>query len=156
MANTVKGIIEHVLKIHPKDVILVSGGSAWADHVAVQLYLEGGFGGFELYLPTEFDLSQKRYIHSHEGQTLNKLFSECQAKTGSNVFEKLARVIGGTSVKTVVRKGFLARNTLISENCDYLIAFTFSADVPKEGGTFDTWKKTPHSNKINIDLSPCP
>ncbi len=106
------------------------------------------FHGIRAVLADASDLSQKRYIHTHEGQTLNKIFSECQAKTGSNVFDVLARAI--------VRKGFLARDTLIAENCDYLIVFTFSADIPKEGGTFDTWKKTPHSNKVNIDLSPCP
>lgn len=95
------------------------------------------------------------FIHT-KAKHLTNFFRSVKPRQAPTFFEELARVIGDTSVKTVVRKGFLARNTLIAENCDYLIAFTFSADVPIEGGTFDTWKKTPHSNKINIDLSPCP
>src|SRR5690606_1280513 len=36
------------------DPRLVSGGAAWADHVAVKLFLEGKVAGLTLHLPAEF------------------------------------------------------------------------------------------------------
>lgn len=153
MTDNVRCYIEHVLETTPNNIILVSGGSAWADHIAVQLYLTGEFGGLELYLPSRFDPKQKKYINTHEGRTLNQLHSECKEKTGMDVFEELTRVVSRKATKIVIQRGFLPRNTLIAKNCDHLLAFTFSPDIPVIGGTFDTWTKTKHQNRTNIDLT---
>lgn len=153
MTTTAMDYIKNVIGTNPSEIILVSGGSAWADHVAVQLYLTGEFAGIELYLPSRFDIKQKKYINTHEGRKLNSLHAECQEKTGVNVFEELTKTVSRKAVKVTIQRGFLARNTLISKNCDYLVAFTFNPDSPQKGGTFDTWKKTTHKNKMNYDLS---
>ena len=153
MADNVKCYIEHVLKTTPDNIILVSGGSAWADHVAIQLYLEKIFGGLELYLPSKFDPKQKKYVNTHEGRTLNILHANCQEKTGYDVFTELTSVASSPKVKITIKRGFLARNTLVAKNSDHLIAFTFSKDVPTEGGTLHTWQKVLHQNKIHFDLS---
>ena len=156
MIENVYCYIENVLHRKPSDIILVSGGSAWADHIAVLLYLKGEFSGIELYLPSRFDPKQKKYINTHEGRTLNQLHTECQEKTGLNVFEDLTKTVSRKAVKVTIKRRFLARNTLIAKNCDHLIAFTFNPDSPIKGGTFDTWKKTTHQNKTNFDLSLMP
>lgn len=80
MADNVKCYIKHVIKTTTENILLVSGGSAWCDHIAVQLYLDGGFGGLELFLPTNFDLNQRKYIDSREGKILNYLHMQCQKK----------------------------------------------------------------------------
>ena len=153
MAENVQCYVEHVICATPSNVILVSGGSAWADHIAVQLYLTGEFAGLELYLPSKFDIKQKKYVNTHEGRTLNALHLECKNKTGMDIFEELTRAVSKKATKVTIQRGFLPRNTLIAKNCDHLIAFTFSPNAPSDGGTFDTWKKTKHDNKTNFDLS---
>ncbi|XWV25276.1 hypothetical protein QJ856_gp0494 [Tupanvirus deep ocean] len=153
MADNVKSYINHVLETTTDNIILVSGGSAWADHVAVQLYLEGNFGGLELYLPTTFNTKTKKFENTHEGRTLNFLHGQCADKTKCDIFGELSQVVSSPNVKVVVKRGFFARNTLISQNCDHLIAFTFGENAPIDGGTFDTWKKTKHENKIHFSLS---
>jgi hypothetical protein len=41
MVNAARIIISHVLQLSPSEVQLVSGGSSYADHVAVLLDLDG-------------------------------------------------------------------------------------------------------------------
>lgn len=153
MLDNVIIYIELVMKTVPKNIILVSGGSAWADHVAVQLYLTDMFAGLELYLPSKFDHKQKKYVNTHEGRTLNMLHSQCEKKTGFKVFDELTRAVLKKNTKITIKRGFKQRNTLVAKNCDYLIAYTFGKDLPKPGGTLHTWNKVTHKNKIHISLS---
>jgi len=37
------------------DLVLVSGGAPYADHLAVRLFLDGSVGGLELHLPRRFE-----------------------------------------------------------------------------------------------------
>jgi hypothetical protein len=160
MANKVYDFIENVMKTATENVILVSGGSAWADHIAVQLYLTKKFAGLELYLPSEFNPKKKIFKNTHEGRRLNFLHEQCQTKTLMPVLDELARVVmssiksSKSKVKIIVKRGFKQRNTLIACNNDFLIAFTFSStDQPIDGGTADTWQKTGHNNKFHYSLS---
>src|SRR5579883_288211 len=55
------------LRTIPGNIILVSGGAAWSDHVAVHLYLQRQqyslpIVELRLYLPCAFDLTTKRYV----------------------------------------------------------------------------------------------
>ena len=152
MADTVKCYIEFVLEKPTNEIILVSGGSAWADHVAVRLYLEGNFGGLELYLPANFSKIHKKYEPTREGKILNWLHYTCEIRSGINGLEELCQVMSDPKVEIIIRKGFSQRNTLVSQNNDHLIAFTFAKSEPIEGGTYDTWKKTNHINKIHFSL----
>jgi hypothetical protein len=77
-------------------------------------------------------------------------------KTHINIFNELFQVMNDDNVKIVVKKGFLNRNTLIALNSNHLIAFTFDNNdnnVPHDGGTYDTWKKTKHNNKLCMNLN---
>ena len=160
MANKVESYIKDVLHTEPSNIILISGGSAWADHVAVQLYLdkEKKFAGLELYLPSKFDLKYNHYVNTHEGRLLNKLHKQCQEKTDIDVLLELGKVLHRPGVKVVIKRGFPSRNTLIAKNCDYLLAFSFGETNefgPLKGGTLDTWKKVLHCNKSHYDLNFC-
>ena len=153
MVDNVLCYIESVLCDIPENVILVSGGSAWADHAAVQLYLRGTFAGLELYLPTNFDLENNCYVNTRQGKLLNLLHTKCKNKIGIDVFSELACVIQDSNCKIFIKNGFFSRNSLIAKESDHLIAFTFyDKDAPIGGGTYDTWKKTKHDNKIHISL----
>jgi hypothetical protein len=153
MVDNVKCYIHNVLETTFDKIILVSGGSAWSDHIAVQLYLYENFGGLKLYIPADFIPDQNKYENTHEGCTLNFLHKKCQINTGYNVFAELSAVVKNPKVQVTVKKGFFQRNTLIAKNSDHLIAFTFSSNSPNDGGTFDTWKKVKHDNKLHISLS---
>lgn len=151
--------IETVMNTTPENIILVSGGSAWADHIAIQLYLTKKFAGLELYLPSEFDPKKKRFKNTHEGRRLNFLHEQCQDKTGMPILNEITRVVSSAKassnsrVKIIIKRGFIQRNTLISKNNDHLVAFTFSSsDEPNGGGTADTWLKTKHTNKKHFTL----
>lgn len=156
MINKVNRYIRRTMKTDKSNVILVSGGSAWADHIAVLLYNTNKFGGLELYLPAKFSLRKKRFNDTYEGNRLNGLHTNYWIKIGENSpFDDLVEAITNSNTKVIVKKGFKERNTLISKNNDYLIAFTFNSDnnEPKEGGTKDTWDKTNHENKKHYSLS---
>ena len=136
MKDNVKIYIQSVINVETKDIILVSGGSAWADHVAVQLFREGEFGGLELYLPSEFNIKSHIYKNTHEGRTLNKLHEHCQNKTGLPIFEELTSVNSRKKgVKITIQRGFKPRNTLVARGCDHLIAFTFCKEISEQGDT---------------------
>ena len=142
------------------NIVLVSGGSAWSDHVAVKLYLEEllstdkGFAGLELHLPCQLlvDDTFPKFDSSQCGQTLNGLqhqFSNiCKF---SSVQDLRCAVHLGASIR-VHKKGFLERNLFVG-NVDRLIAFTWNNGVkPKEGGTLHTWNHSSASMKVHVSL----
>ena len=77
---------------------------------------------------------------TNPGRSANKLHKKFSEKIKEDSLEHLntAITVGAT---IFVHGGFHARNSFVAE-CDYLLAFTWgSGDVPKEGGTMDTWSK---------------
>lgn len=141
------------LLLKESDICLISGGAAWADHVAVTMYLETYKDStLHLYLPAQFDLNEVRFKET-KGTTImeNKYESGRIANYYHNLFSESA---GLKSLRDIARaieygaditidKGFKERNTLIANDVDFLIAFTFGdGPEPKDGGgTYDTWQK---------------
>ena len=123
---------------------VISGGSAWADHVAVKLYNEGLIANLVLYLP--FTFSSGVYSSDH----LNTLHRKFSSKCGINSLDEISKAINRGAV-VHYGNGFHDRNTLIAKNASKLIAFTFGVNEPKPGGTFDTWNKT-SCPKLHISL----
>lgn len=103
---------------------LVSGGAAWADHVAVAM--SGSFP-VKLYIPEwERDLDIAAFYHRRfSGVIKEDTWSQVHAV--SNI---------------VNHRGFKDRNTLVARDADVSIAMTFG-DGPnvKDGGTADTVRK---------------
>lgn len=121
---------------------LVSGGSAWADHCAVQLYLDKAVRNLSLHLPCEW-LGDKSWFEPNEiGWRLNGLHSHFHDVVGVNPFYQILRAVEMGAGISVNRGGFKERNTDIANEADALLAFTFSGGpLPKDGGTRDTWDK---------------
>jgi hypothetical protein len=123
---------------------LVSGGSAWADHVAVQLFLDGAVKRLTLHLPCGWHDYEKHWAFEGNavGQRLNQLHSAFIGVTGVDSWEQIQRAIQRGAEVRVNRGGFKARNSDVAEQGASLLAFTFSGGPdPADGGTADTWAK---------------
>ena len=74
-------------------------------------------------------------------------------KTKENNFKELTEAKQRGAEIIIEDAGFFARNTLVANNSDYLIAFTFGrGSIPSSRGTLDTWKKFNGVKKIHITL----
>lgn len=129
------------------NITLISGGAAWADHIAVCLYLEGFVSKLVLHLPCKWENNKIRYFDTGEfnwrtnpGGTSNYYHSNFSRIIGRNSLLDINKAIE-KGAEIVIHDGFHLRNNPIA-NCDYMIAFTWSpTNIPAEGGTLDTWNK---------------
>jgi hypothetical protein len=150
MVNSVSTILDHVVP----DLAarhLVSGGAAWADHVAVSLFLMDRAPKLTVYMPCQFreglfqgnkDADTATYYH--------KLFSEKVGKDTRQGIER-ARSQGAEIVENL--GGFFARNRQVAD-CDVMVAMTWGdGDTPKDGGTANTWKSSLAAQKFHIPLA---
>ena len=140
----------------------VSGGAAFADHLAVKAYLEGLVGGLVLYLPANFEngaFIPNPRVRYNPGDTANRLHRKFTETTGVDGLAQIEQAIRkGAEVQ--VFEGFHTRNCEVATHCDYLLAYTFgtrtlidiqSADPAfnnhrkagvKDGGTAHTYTET--------------
>lgn len=136
------------LEVTPDRIRLVSGGAAWADHVAVALYLTGSYGGLVLHMPCEWDESKQRFLtnsHFHwsknPGKLANMLHEQFSKRLHRNSLAEIeqARVSG---VELITYQGFHQRNDVVARS-SHLLAFTWSEEdsPPEKGGTRYTWNK---------------
>jgi hypothetical protein len=136
---------------------LVSGGAAWADHVAVSLYLKGVGASLNLMLPAPFDIRQCCYIENGQGspgQVANYYHGVFSGHMGRNTMEGImAASVQGADLR--VFDGFHARNREVGK-VDALIAFTFAdGRIPKDGGTAHTWRNSRAPIKVHVSLTGC-
>ena len=145
-------IIEADLGLEWKSIQLVSGGAAWADHLAVILYNRQICQNLLLYLPTEF--KDGAYLMNNQiGKTANFYHSQFSKKMGYNTLGDIDTAINNGCVIDSTNIGFKNRNTKIAKS-DYIIAFTFEESQPTGGGTLDTWNKaTTAIKKIHKNIS---
>jgi len=152
------------------NVILVSGGSAWADHVAVKLWLDSVMSGsccdLKLYLPCpvvltsssqtlQFETNQSSSWTDNPGSILNNLHTSFSERMGQNFSSlsdlRCAHALGATF--DCNSHGFHKRNIEVGKS-DYLVAFTWgdSTTEPKDGGTLHTWKNCRSKKKVHVPL----
>lgn len=161
MHKKLKNIIKN-LDIKKENIILVSGGAAWSDHLAIVEYLSGGYKSIELHFPCKFinglfvDNGSSDW-KINPGQSANKYHQMFNHKLRQNSLldiEELIQQQDNDQVKIYQNyNGFHDRNTAVG-NVDILIAFTFSkSKTPTKGGTLDTWKKSKAKRKIHVCIS---
>ena len=125
---------------------LVSGGAAWADHVAVRLFLDKKVEHLRLFIPCEWDDGK---FHDNgiddfvrnPGKTANSYHKAFQQKTGINGLSdiQVAKSYGAEILPC--RGGFHGRNAMVAKS-DFVLACTFGdGHLVKEGGTADTLRK---------------
>ncbi len=123
---------------------LVSGGAAYADHLAVLAYLDGSVPNLTLHLPAEwpghgFKETGSRFDTGRTSNWYHSLWSE--ARGVSSLGEIQLAIEKGAEVHTGAG-GFKERNTDIARQADVMLAFTFGQGAElKPGGTADTMGK---------------
>jgi hypothetical protein len=139
---------------------LVSGGAAWADHVAIEVYqtrLNTGLFDLKylsLHLPAPWDAENMRFSENvpdnDAGKISNYYHDKFSKKRGSSSFEDLDDVILSAERKNhgevpsgitrSISASFKGRNCLVASEAQILLAFTFGrGQVLKDGGTKMTW-----------------
>lgn len=129
----------------PRGAHLVSGGAAWADHLAVILFMTGHASALDLHFPAPFD--GKLFIGPKNSSATAANFYHLKfSMVRGNSFEELlhAKMSGATVTAEPARAGyggFMDRNSKVAK-ADEMLAYTFSnLSRPADGGTYDTWTK---------------
>lgn len=138
---------------------VVSGGAAWADHLAVSLMITGWAGDLTLHLPAPFDRSARIFrgppnSAASAANYYHQLFSQTIARdTLQQIHEALyhPHTTFTQENEMVGYRGMFARNAKVAQ-CEEMIAYTFGkGDVPADGGTKDTWDKC-QGHKTHVTL----
>lgn len=148
----------------------VSGGAAWADHVAVKAYLDGVVTSLQLHFPAPF--AGGKFVGHQFGQVANFYHDKFSATRGVNSYRELEAAIAKGAIVTVGR-GFKPRNLSIGRDATHMLALTFGSgksaefdSLPadpgyrnaiagglKDGGTAHCWAAaTAPDIKRHIDL----
>lgn len=140
-------------------ITAVSGGAAWADHIAISLYLANEVDELELHFPCRFDMENcrfhdegdfkiKRQSSGNVANYYHKLFSN--KIKGNTLFGIKKAIIKGATF--TVSQGFRNRNKKVATS-NYMIALTFSeGNRPNGGGTAHTWNSSGSITKIHIPI----
>jgi len=143
--STIKQLGFSMDKIH-----LVSGGSAWSDHLAIDLFLKYGKKGCQLTLHLPCAWNGNEFGKGSCGRTLNLLHESFSAKTNKRTLNEIKKAIA-RGAKVIQYSSFYERNIMVGKS-NYLIAFTWNNLT--SGGTKHTWVNAPTwTTKIHIPLS---
>lgn len=110
----------------------VSGGAAWADHIAVKAYLDGKVSRLHLHFPAPF--AGGKFVGHQYGQVANYYHDKFSAVRGVNSYAELQAAIEKGAVVTVGR-GFKPRNLAIGRDATHMLALTFG---PGKSAVFDS------------------
>lgn len=130
--------------IGPKEVQLISGGAAWADHIAVRLFHYSPFHHkLFLELPCKFTNGRYETVDYYDrmnvGHISNHYHTQFSKRINRLTLLEIQEAID-TGAHVSIGKGFFDRNFKVAK-ADKLIAFTYG-DGPrlKDGGTAHTAK----------------
>ena len=143
---------------------LISGGAAWADHLAVQLFNQGEVEKLDLYLPARWNTFAYEegtgYGTQNPGGTSNYYHRKFSERLGIESLEEIqAAIVHGASIH-FDKGGFFGRNNLVAQNSDSVLALTFgsrdyegawvdaNAAGLKDGGTAHTWNQCRHHEYV--------
>lgn len=134
-----------------KEATLVSGGAAWADHIAVVVFLLGNCKSLSLHLPCAWDVLREQYADTGEfdwrtnpGGTANHYHHRFAKKLGYDENYTLRQIHQATLKEAMIHTGagFHDRNSAVASEADMLFAFTFGDGARvADGGTRDTFEK---------------
>ncbi|MCK9556329.1 hypothetical protein M0R36_11060 [bacterium] len=140
-----------------EEVILISGGAAWSDHIAVNLYLKNVCNSLILFLPCEFKNGKYEEGSDYKcpGNIANYYHKKFSDKIKISSLNQISEAINKGAAVNVNFNGFFARNLDIANKSDILLAFTNTeGNTPKkDSGTYHTWKNCKSLLKIHISIS---
>lgn len=150
---------------------LVSGGAAWADHLAVRAFLEGEADTLRLFLPARFEDGRFAGPPADAARTANHYHAEFSRRIGVDTLAQI-REAGRKGAAVSSHAGFKTRNLEVAAAASHVLAFTFGAGREpslvspdeeafgsafeaglKDGGTAHTWSQTWRADaKLHVDL----
>jgi hypothetical protein len=132
----------------PKGAHLVSGGAAWADHLAVDLYLRGHAADLTLHLPAPFmeHTLGWQFVGGFgtAGGAANYYHRKFSQVVGYGTLAQIADVlqVGASCTEEPMSQGYAGmfnRNAKVAQ-ADIMLAYTFGeGNEPADGGTKNTW-----------------
>jgi len=140
--------IYNILHQYQNNCIVVSGGAAFVDHIAVSLFLQNKISNLYLALPAAFDFNKHCYIDHNDGKISNyyhNLYSKqlqlIYNVNNYNSLYELNQVLqhgnnNGQNCTYSVCSNFKARNMIVARS-NILIAASWG-DKPS-GGTLYTY-----------------
>lgn len=150
---------------------LVSGGAAWADHLAVRAYLDEEAEQLRLFLPAR--LAQGRFAGppADAARTANHYHDEFSRIVGIDTLAQIDEAVRRGAVVSF-HAGFKTRNLEVAAAASQVLAFTFGAGREpaavveadeafgsafdaglKDGGTAHTWAQAWRAEaKLHVDL----
>ncbi|RUP48371.1 hypothetical protein BC936DRAFT_144662 [Jimgerdemannia flammicorona] len=159
MLAKAESLIERQLKLEWEQVTLISGGAAWSDHVAVQLFLLHDCH-LTLFIPCDWDHKTRQFVDNGEpnwrvnpGRCANRYHVMFKLATGYEPLNDIQAAVYIGATIDASHHGFHARNNAIAQNSDVLIAFSWgTGNSPADGGTSFTWKQCRAQRKIHVSL----
>jgi len=154
MLARAKFVIGSVWKLPLDSIVLVAGGSAWSDHVAVALFLAQqrdhaespdtwpAFAGLELYLPTPLEEDGFRKTTA-TGKRLNGLHHAFASTSQYDSLQDWKQLPKSAFRLCTPPNNFLARNRALAQRCTHLLAFPSSLALEESvhTGTSYTWQQ---------------
>ena len=139
---------------------LVSGGAAWADHVAVELFLANpDMFELELYLPAPLN---SKGIYEGErpssGSASNWYHEMFRDATGIDGRQRILHSIAKGArfeqePKAADMGAFFVRNAKVAAGSDACLAYTWGEGKEPAGiGTKDTWNKMSGKRRVHVPL----
>jgi hypothetical protein len=144
----VETVYNEYIKTHDlkkSDIILVSNGYPWIDHVPVSLFLKNEdntndvnnnepidkYAGIELCMPTEINHKTQTFLNTHEGRSLNTSHNKYKEISSIDSLNNLSRIVQAkkSNKKSIIKRGFTQANTLMVRNCDLVLVFG-SEEIP--------------------------
>jgi hypothetical protein len=152
MINLTSNLIKQHQQTNDQNVVLVSGGAALSDHIAIDLFLDGFVNSLILYLPCEWNESQCKFMEnskneSDPGSIANLLHVKFGNEVQKNTLRDIQMAID-KGAEVHIGNGFLSRNLQIANSVDKLIAFTF--DKKMTPGTKHTWSHCRIEDKVHL------
>lgn len=150
MIEKAKDIIQNKWGLDPQNVVLISGGAAWSDHIAVHMYLYNNYPNLRLHLPCIWD-SKNLCYNNKQGITANQYHQYFSKSMGVNTMKEI-ELAKNQGAELRVHNGFFSRNTYVAQ-AKYMIAFSWAEKSTEiKGGTKNTWDKC-KGKRIHVNLN---
>lgn len=154
-------MVHHAMHTIPAGNHLISGGAAWADHLAVCLFLEGHAKALTLHLPAPLGIQGFNGPERSSATAANYYHTKFSEAIGYSSFQEILEATDDAHCQYTHQAeapgygAMFARNLLVARNAKALIAYTFGEGTePADGGTRDTWNKSSAIDKLHVSL-PC-
>lgn len=142
--------------IGTNEVYLVSGGAAWADHLAVLLFLDARAKGLTIYMPCGWQLGFRANptVKNDPARAMEYHHRQFASRVGYGPTATMQHLCTaqGMGAKIVAGTGFYQRNLLVGQ-VDSLVAFSWDdGPEPVSGGTAHTWRHSTAKHKHHVPL----